>query len=148
MSQTLTTPRLRLTYEPDVETFGGDLDSRCGVYYLSHANYPLGALSLTHISRECGEIGYEIEDDWRGQGFASEAVAAVVAASSADHGFTMLIAQAWAENFASRRVLEKNGFVMVSAKLCWSQPDNSPITIVKYRRVFRNSVNRLTSINL
>ncbi len=135
MPKTLLTPRLKLTYEPDVELFCGDLDKRCGVYYLWLADVPLGALSVTSVSRNCGEIGYEVDETYRGQGFASEAVAAVVAASSANHGFTLLTAKACAENSASRRVLEKNGFATVSSKLCWSPNHQRAMSVVKYRRL-------------
>ena len=135
MSLNLATPRLLLTYEPDVETLTGIGLGRCGVYYLWHEAQSAGAISMTGLSRSCGEVGYEIKPEFRGRGFATEAVAAVMAAVPYDHGFTLMSAQARAENIASRRVLEKNGFGIVAAKLCWSETRQDAMSIVKYRRL-------------
>ena len=74
MPQTLLTARLTLAFEPDIETVTGTGSGRCGIYYVWLGDQHLGALSLTSVSRDCGEIGYEINETFRGHGFASEAV--------------------------------------------------------------------------
>ncbi len=131
----LITPRLFLAYVPDVDTLEWVGGGRCGVYYLSFEAQTAGAISLTSCSRTHGEIGYKIEPEFRGLGFATEALGAVVEHVIAHHGFTLLVAQARADNVASRRVLEKSGFTQASAKLCWSEEYDSPVEMISYRRV-------------
>jgi RimJ/RimL family protein N-acetyltransferase len=135
MSLVLTTPRLYLTYEPDIETLDWIGGGRCGVYYLWYESKSAGAISMTSMSKSSGEIGYELDPDFRGIGFATEALAAVVDAAPERHGFTMLSAQVYAENTASRRVLEKTGFSAVSARLNWCVSAGHPLSIIKYRRL-------------
>ena len=135
MSLVLTTSRLHLTYEPDIDTLEWIGGGRCGVYYLWYESKSAGAISVTSMSRTNGEIGYELEPDYRGLGFATEALAAVVGAALDHHGFTVLSAQAYAENAASRRVLEKTGFTPVSARLNWCESAGQPLSIIKYRRL-------------
>ncbi|MEQ1696489.1 MAG: GNAT family N-acetyltransferase [Hyphomicrobiaceae bacterium] len=140
MSLALATPRLHLTYEPDIETLEWIGGGRCGVYYMWFESRSVGAISMTSVSRANGEIGYEMEPGFHGLGFATEALAAVVQAAHVHHGFTVLSAQAYAENTASRRVLEKTGFLPVSARLNWCESAGLPLAVVKYRRL-TNGVN-------
>lgn len=135
MSHVLETARLHLTYEPDIETLEWIGGGRCGVYYLWHELKSAGAISMTSVSRTNGEIGYELEQGYHGIGLATEALAAVVEAARDHHGFTVLSAQAYAENVASRRVLEKTGFLPVSARLNWCEGAGYPLSIIKYRRI-------------
>ena len=132
---TLSSPRLQLAYVPDVETIGGLGAERCGIYYVRHGAVDIGAVSLTGHARTHGEIGYEIASAFRGQGFATEAVRAVVGGILGWHGFTVVSASARADNLASRRVLEKTGFARVGAKLCWMARHGSPVAVWRYRRV-------------
>jgi [ribosomal protein S5]-alanine N-acetyltransferase len=55
------------------------------------------------------EIAFELLRRWQGQGYATEAAEAVVAAARAA-GIRRLTATVWAWNRPSRRVLEKLGF--------------------------------------
>ncbi len=135
MSLVLSTPRLQLTYEPDIETLNWIGGGRCGVYYLWFEERTAGAISMTSFSSTNGEIGYQIEAGYHGLGLATEALAAVVEAARDRHGFTILSAQAYAENTASRRVLEKTGFLPVSARLNWCEQAGHPLSIIKYRRL-------------
>jgi GNAT superfamily N-acetyltransferase len=130
----LITPRLFLAYVPDVDTLEWVGGGRCGVYYLSFEAQTVGAVSLTSCSRAHGEIGYKIEPEFRGLGFATEAVQAVIDHAADHHGFTMLVAQARADNVASRRVLEKSGFALACSKLCWSEDFDAPVEMTSYRR--------------
>jgi RimJ/RimL family protein N-acetyltransferase len=56
------------------------------------------------------EIGYGIAASRRGRGYATRAVAAVVAAARREPSLKAIVAETVADNFASQRVLEKNGF--------------------------------------
>ena len=135
MKNLLHTPRLILSFEPDIETLGWLGGGRCGVYYLWYGNRSAGAISMTSGARTIGEIGYELEPEYRGFGFATEALAAVVEAAHAHHGFTVLAARAYSANAASRRVLDKTGFTAVSRKLEWCEATGEPVSVIKYRRL-------------
>lgn len=56
------------------------------------------------------EIGYELSPDQWGQGYASEAVAEIVRFGFDELGVHRITAWLVADNVASARVLEKNGF--------------------------------------
>lgn len=57
------------------------------------------------------EIGYGIEEEYQGKGYATEAVSAVVRWAAAQPGVNVIEAEAEADNAPSLRVLEKAGFV-------------------------------------
>lgn len=57
------------------------------------------------------EIGYLVAPEWWGQGYATEAARAVLAFGFTTMGLHSVEAQTAPENAASRRVLEKLGFV-------------------------------------
>ena len=61
------------------------------------------------------EIGYGIKDEYQGQGYASEAVAAAVNWALAQPGVTRVEAETEPDNRASQRVLGKCGFVPTGA---------------------------------
>jgi len=74
----------------------------------------------THIGDLCfkgliadgsSEIGYGIEDEYQGKGYATEAVAALVNWALYHPGVTCVTAEAEESNLASIRVLEKAGFL-------------------------------------
>ena len=134
MSLHLITSRLFLAYVPDVETLDWAGGGRCGVYYLTYEAQTAGAVSLTSRSRGHAEIGYKIEPQFQGLGFATEAVTAVVACVADHHGFGLLTAEARADNAGSRRVLEKTGFTKFGSKLCWPDACGAPVTMTHYRR--------------
>ena len=73
----------------------------------------------THIGELCfkgldengvAEIGYGISEHYQNQGFAGEAVQAVVTWAFREPGITAIEAETDANNIASQRVLEKCGF--------------------------------------
>ena len=57
------------------------------------------------------EIGYGILEEYQGQGYATEAVGAAVSWALQQPGVTRVEAETEPDNRASRRVLEKCGFV-------------------------------------
>ena len=74
----------------------------------------------THIGDLCfkgldasgvAEIGYGITEEYQNRGYATEAVGAVVNRALKQSGVTRIEAEAEPDNKASRRVLEKCGFV-------------------------------------
>jgi RimJ/RimL family protein N-acetyltransferase len=73
-----------------------------------------GWITLDVTSREhnTGAVGYTVGEAWRGRGIATEAVRQVVGLAFDQRGIALdrLEAVVAAENFASRRVLEKAGF--------------------------------------
>ena len=74
----------------------------------------------THIGELCfkgldengvAEIGYGISEEYRNQGYATEAVKAVLSRAFQDPKVTAIEAETDAENVSSKRVLEKSGFI-------------------------------------
>ena len=57
------------------------------------------------------ELGYGIEEEFRGFGYATEAVETILGWAFDQPGVTSVAAETEAENTASRRVLEKCGFL-------------------------------------
>jgi RimJ/RimL family protein N-acetyltransferase len=77
---------------------------------------PIGRAGVHHGPRqdlEELEVNYLIAEPWRGQGYATEVVQAVVDHVRSAHGVTRLAAMISADNAASRRVAEKVGFELV-----------------------------------
>ena len=72
----------------------------------------IGAAGYTGAPDENGsvEIGYSVSSDYRGKGFASEIVGALVANAFEDKRVKRIVANTSISNTASCRVLEKNGF--------------------------------------
>lgn len=58
------------------------------------------------------EIGYGIDAPYRGRGFMSESVGAFVGWGRGRADLRVIVAETLNDNFASQRVLEKNGFVV------------------------------------
>lgn len=83
-----------------------------GIWMINrHDGTNVGDLSFKGFSPDGAvEIGYGILDEYRCHGYATEAVAAVVAWALEQDGVTRVEAEADADNIASRRVLEKCGF--------------------------------------
>jgi RimJ/RimL family protein N-acetyltransferase len=62
------------------------------------------------------EIGYSLAPGYRGQGYASEAVAGFIRWATDQPGVRRVVAETLADNVASKRVLEKSGFAISSSK--------------------------------
>lgn len=78
----------------------------------------LGLVSLTHLGEEQSEIGYWVGPGFWNTGFASEAVAALVAANP--HGSRTLFAEVFQDNPGSARVLTNCGFEYLGDAESWS----------------------------
>ena len=75
----------------------------------------IGSISiqkLTDIERLSAEVGYWIGEDYWGDGIASSALGGLVNYSFNELKIQRLFAVPLEENIASRRVLEKNGFLL------------------------------------
>ncbi len=70
----------------------------------------VGRVNLVDIADGAAELGYRIAQHAGGQGHASAAVRLALAAA-ADRGLTRITAKTTSNNAASRRVLERSGFV-------------------------------------
>jgi RimJ/RimL family protein N-acetyltransferase len=131
----LKTPRLNLIFIPNTSDSARASTHVRGRYEASLNGETIGSVSLVAQSQTHGEIGYSIQADQRGQGFASECVEAVVAAVTRQHGLTELTASVWSDNAQSRRVLEKTGFTAISSKPCHTQSHAKPRTVVLYSAI-------------
>ncbi len=78
---------------------------------------PVGCISL-HCKEEpdMGEIGYWVAESFQGKGVASEILKAMIDFGFLDRKLLRLTATAALENFASLRVLEKQGFKRIGFK--------------------------------
>jgi [ribosomal protein S5]-alanine N-acetyltransferase len=72
----------------------------------------VGRVNIGPIEDGSGDIGYRIAENAGGRGYARAAVGLALRAA-ADRGLTRIDAMTTADNGASRRVLEANGFVGV-----------------------------------
>ena len=73
---------------------------------------PVGNLSFKGLEEDgILEIGYGTNSEYEGQGYMTEAVSAVVEWASVQNGVKLIEAETEEDNFASKRVLQKSGFV-------------------------------------
>ncbi len=109
------------------------------------ARGPAGELSLAAIERGSGEmigsgsvrpfrlhgyehgvwdLGYALAQRWHGRGYGTEFVGALTDLAFRDRGAQRVFADAFEGNLPSRRVLEKNGFVLEgTCRSAISKPD-------------------------
>jgi RimJ/RimL family protein N-acetyltransferase len=88
----------------------------CRYWTILEARKPIGSIDLSLIRDGSAELGFVLRPDRWDQGFASEAVEAVVAHAIGPLGLKTLAAAVQAENRAAARVLEKNGFSQVQQR--------------------------------
>ena len=109
----------------------GPPDPRTRPYVLGIEDRSTGAL-IGHVglsaARDSVEIGYAIEEQLHGKGFATEAVRAVADWALASLSLPEVLGVVAADNVASCRVLEKAGFVRSHDE------QKRGTTIVIYRR--------------
>ncbi len=77
---------------------------------LRNTDEVVGCMAVADKNGGSGELGYWIARSHWGQGLASEAVPAVIAAAERDPELRHLFATTDPENLASRRLLERSGF--------------------------------------
>lgn len=78
----------------------------------------LGVVSLTRIESDQSEVGFWVGPGFWNTGFASEAVAALVAANP--HNSRTLFAEVFQDNPGSARVLTNSGFEYLGDAESWS----------------------------
>lgn len=92
----------------------------------------IGVIGLHLCADGTTEIGYWLGEPYWGDGYGSEAVSALLAATDAA-GCDRLEARAQTLNFASCRVLEKSGFVETSRHIASCGPHQG-VSITSFRR--------------
>ena len=81
----------------------------------------IGSIGLKRLAPDIYELGYWLGALWRGQGFVSEAAAAVVDAAWTRFNATRLESGHFLDNLASARVLQKLGFRPIYDDVLWSE---------------------------
>jgi aminoglycoside 6'-N-acetyltransferase len=95
------------------------------------ADYPEHAVAVGAEAHDVG-VDYAIGDPASiGRGLGSSLIAALVAHIRRRHPRAGLIADPDAGNFASRRVLEKNGFKLADVRVMASEPTRAPMAIYR-----------------
>ncbi len=92
----------------------------------------LGVVSLTRMEGDQSELGFWIGAGFWNTGFATEAVAAIVAANP--HGARTLFAEAFQDNPGSARVLTNCGFVYLGDAESWSVARDARVPTWTYLR--------------
>jgi aminoglycoside 6'-N-acetyltransferase len=125
----------RIRGERDTQTIllmvteGGGAIGWCQWY--RWADYPAEAAAMKARDREIG-IDYAIGDPSRiGRGLGSRLIAALVTEVRRRVPGAGLLVGPEAENSASRRVLEKNGFKLVAVRPVETEPNDRPIAIYR-----------------
>lgn len=72
----------------------------------------IGFVLQPDVERVSAEIGYWLGEPFWGRGITTEALVAVTRFAFEHHGLTRIFALPFASNTASRRVLEKAGYVL------------------------------------
>jgi aminoglycoside 6'-N-acetyltransferase len=112
-----------------IVTEGGGAIGWCQWY--RWADYPAEAAAMEARDREIG-IDYAIGDPSRiGRGLGSRLIAALVTEVRRSVPGAGLLVGPEAENSASRRVLEKNGFKLVAVRPVETEPNDRPIAIYR-----------------
>ena len=105
----------------------------CRYWTMMAGDDAIGSVDLSLIQDGSAELGFLVRRDRWGQGFASEAVAAVVACGFTMPGLHRLVAASQEDNLAAKRVLEKNGFRQVEQRAA-TLPGGARRPCVFYRR--------------
>jgi ribosomal-protein-alanine N-acetyltransferase len=87
----------------------------------------VGRVNLIDVADGSAELGYRIAQKAAGQGLATAAVREVRELAATKYGLATLRARATRDNPASRRVLERNGFVTVGELTLNGKPATSYI---------------------
>lgn len=100
-------------------------------YAICHSDRFIGTIGLHLKPDSAPELGYWMGEPFWGQGYATEAATAVVKAAHATGLCALLYAKARSTNAASRRVLEKIGFKLVSEDVDNCGPHNG-VSVATY----------------
>jgi len=96
---------------------------------------PIGWISLRVAERDrsAGEIGYSIVREFRGQGYATEALRVVIEESFTAGGLTKLLAYCVPENAPSRSVLRNVGFAYEGVMPHGATVNGQPVDVLTHR---------------
>lgn len=92
---------------------------------MADAGEVVGRVNLTKVADGAAELGYRIARKAAGCGLATAAVREIRGLAAARYGLTKLRARVTRDNPASRRVLERNGFVVVGELTLNDKPAES-----------------------
>ncbi|MFV0411058.1 MAG: GNAT family N-acetyltransferase [Paracoccus sp. (in: a-proteobacteria)] len=92
----------------------------------------LGVVSLTRMEDDQSELGFWVGAGFWNTGFASEAVAGLVAVNP--HGSRTLFAEVFQDNPGSARVLTNSGFAYLGDAESWSVARNARVPTWTYLR--------------
>lgn len=103
----------------DAQWFIGDCIARHGqgrlVYAIAVGGRPVGCISVqvqSDVYRKSAELGYWLAQPYWGQGLMTRAVHQICQEAFGRFDIVRIYAEPFAHNQASRRVLEKTGFVL------------------------------------
>lgn len=104
-------------YEAQHHRLLAEQDAGRGAYYVlvNEEGAVVGRFNLYDIDGRSADVGYRVAQHVAGRGVASSALQELLRLASEHHGVTSFRAMTADENLASRRVLEKAGFVEVGS---------------------------------
>jgi ribosomal-protein-alanine N-acetyltransferase len=105
--------RLAVVDELIAEQQAAMTEGLCRYWTMLEKGEAVGSLDLSLIQDGAAELGFLVRRDRWGQGFASEAVAAVAAHGLNDLGLFQIVAVVQENNLHAKRVLDKTGFRQV-----------------------------------
>ncbi|MDQ3863796.1 MAG: GNAT family N-acetyltransferase [Actinomycetota bacterium] len=110
-------------------------DSGVKTFIIEAQGHPIGMATLYDFRRDGCELGIKIgPGDFRGKGYATEAVALLLGYVFDTLGLSAVRGSTLAHNERMRRVFEKNGFVQVGDGTLLSRYDNRRYTELFYER--------------
>ncbi len=105
-------------------------------WLLRSADYPdpIGWVSLRTNTQNpyCGELGYSILREYRSQGYATEAVSALIAAAFSAGLIDKVVGYCLPENRASRKVLTRAGLLELRRVRRGAMVHGRPVDLVFY----------------
>ena len=84
----------------------------CLVMCDNDSGSPLGVTGYVHENNECAEVGFLLAPEAQGKGYGAESLHAVCDFAFTTGGLHRMTACVTAGNYASRRLLEKTGFIL------------------------------------
>jgi len=110
----------------------------CYMYVIrSESGKVIGRINFTSIQNQkvkTAELGYRIGQAEIGKGIATKAVKMALKLGAEAHGFEEITAGTSADNIASQRVLEKNGFLFVEKMEHYMEINGKWIDSLRYVR--------------
>jgi RimJ/RimL family protein N-acetyltransferase len=96
-------------------------------------NRLIGSINIENRGDDTTGIGYWIGKEYWRNGYASEAVAAILSYAFDELGINLLLTDLFADNVASARVLERAGFTFLREKSGWSEARQETCPKCEYR---------------